>query len=91
MKTNVRRTSLNAWNEEMRDKLPSRQFDIYFIIHRFGPMTDDQLSKHLNVPINGITGSRNRLVEDQYLFAAGTTKGPTGRSRTLWSTIKQAS
>ena len=92
MKTNVRQTSLMSYSEIKADKavLGKRQQLVYTHIsaHPDG-ISDRELSKATNLPINSITGRRNELIEKGFIKQKSIKyDSETDRWVMTWTTIQ---
>ena len=82
MKTNMRKTSLDAY-DEIRDDLGKRQKMVFDALLKLGEATDLQVSNHLNVPINTVTPRRGELFHKGLIEEARIIQ-QNGRSATSW-------
>lgn len=61
--------------------LPARRADVYEIIKRWQPVTNERIGQYLDWTINRITGRTKELVDGGLVKSAGKVKG-----HTLWVT-----
>lgn len=87
MKTNVRQTSLLSYYDEIRDNVGKKQKDVLdiFIWSREGELTNSEIAKHLEWPINTVTPRVFELRKLKLLEEAKKRKCRiTGRQAIAW-------
>ena len=80
----VSETSIEAYNSII-NQLGLRQMQVYEAIKRLGEADNLSISKHLNLPINCVTGRVNELRKDGLIELAMIEKSiHTGRRVSYW-------
>ena len=62
--------SLEAF-DSIKPKLSQKQIDVLTVIRDIGPITRQDISKHLDRPINEITGRVVELIEENFIVTDG--------------------
>jgi len=79
----IKETSLNAYNE-IKPELGDRQKMVYNAIRQLGSVTNLELSRYLNIPINQITPRTNELVKIGFVTECEKRECSISH-RTVWS------
>ena len=81
----MQQTSLQAF-EDIKDTLGRRQLQVYRTIIVLGSATDYKIANWLHWPINWVTGRRNELEKNGYIYCIGTAKNPmTNKQNRLYA------
>jgi len=81
--TEVTQTSLEAF-EKIKKELGRRQKDVYGALQELGEADNLTLSKHLNLPINSITGRIFELREKKLVGVSKVDKSKITGRRVIW-------
>jgi DNA-binding MarR family transcriptional regulator len=76
-------TSLLAYRS-LKD-LGARQQQVYDAIDGMGSASNEQVSDHLKLPIQSVTGRVNELARYGYVAVVGTTFNKSGHLAKLWA------
>lgn len=78
-------TSKSAY-DSIRDSLGAKQRQVYDVIRRNEPVTNEQIAYLLGWEINRVTGRVNELVKMGFVAQMGHAKTKSGRNAKAWTT-----
>lgn len=81
----VQSTSLEAYQYAQKT-LSARQEQVYQVIKKYGPITNNEISQLLRLPINSITPRCLELRNKSLVTKSGTKIDVTGRPAITWQT-----
>lgn len=71
------------------EELGKREMEVYSVIAHCGPVSNKQIAKQLELPINCVTGRTNKLVEKGTIKMEGSQICKiTGRAEKTWGVVR---